>query len=321
MTAPNPSPAQTTLDAFLSFLVASRGVSPATARAYRADLEQAWAAIHAARPECLAWTEVEERDLRAYLGAASRGLAPASLARKLSSLRALFAHLAQRGAVARDPTVGLRNPKLPKRLPAVLSEPQTGSLLDHITGDDPLALRDRALLELLYGAGLRVSEAVSADVGAVSIAERLVRVLGKGRKERIVPFGDCALAAIEAYLHRGRPLLAARASEPTQALWLNARGGRLTTRSVARLLDQRLLEAAVSLRVSPHALRHSFATHLLDSGADLRHIQEMLGHSSLGTTQRYTARSTSALQAVYDKAHPKAFLATNRAPARERDPE
>jgi integrase/recombinase XerC len=188
------------------------------------------------------------------------------------------------------------------------------NLLDRIRSDDPASLRDRAILELLYAAGLRVSELAALDLGDVDLSELVVRVLGKGNKERIVPFGGKAAAALRRWLD-GSGELRAKGKAP-DAMFLNLRGGRLTDRSVARILDRRLREAAIHAKLSPHSLRHSFATHMLGSGADLRAIQELLGHASLSTTQRYTHVSTEALMQVYDKAHPRA----HRGPSRRRDP-
>jgi integrase/recombinase XerC len=183
------------------------------------------------------------------------------------------------------------------------------NLLEHIQGDDPISLRDRALLELLYAAGLRVSELVSLDLGDIDFSGMVLRTIGKGDKERLVPFGRKAADSLRAWLDSSKKLRA-RGKAPA-ALFLNARGGRLTDRSVRRILDRRLREAAIFAQVSPHVLRHSFATHLLGAGADLRAIQELLGHASLSTTQRYTHVSMDSLMRTYDRAHPRARRVTS----------
>ena len=208
------------------------------------------------------------------------------------------------GRLEHNPAVGVPSPKVPKGLPRDLTVDEMFNLLDSIHGDDTAGLRDRAILELLYSAGLRVGELVSLNIEDFDLNGGMVRVLGKGNKERLVPFGSKAAAALDRWLEGARPLRAK--SSEAEAVFLNLRGGRLTDRSVRRILDRRISEAAIRGHVSPHALRHSFATHLLGAGADLRSIQELLGHSSLSTTQRYTHVSTDALMRVYDKAHPRA---------------
>jgi len=203
-----------------------------------------------------------------------------------------------------SPAEGIPTPRVPRHLPANLTVDEVFNLLDHIQQEDAAGLRDRAILELLYAAGLRVSELVGLDLDDVDLPARIVRVLGKGGKERLVPFVKAAGLALQRWLERSQELR--RGAQGSAAVFLNLRGGRLTTRSVRRILNRRLNEAAVHGRISPHALRHSFATHLLGAGADLRAIQELLGHASLSTTQRYTHVDTDALMRVYDKAHPRA---------------
>ena len=211
------------------------------------------------------------------------------------------------GRVSSNPARTVRSPKLPTRLPHVLPVDEVFAVLAVPGKDGPLGLRDRALFELLYGSGLRVSEACGLDVDDLDLSARSVRVLGKGRKERLCPMNPGCVAALRRWLERRGELLTgpARGQDPA-ALFLNHRGGRLTSRSVARHLDRTVLQLALQRRVSPHALRHSFATHLLAGGADVRCIQEILGHASLSTTQRYTQVSIEQLQAVYDRAHPHA---------------
>jgi len=208
------------------------------------------------------------------------------------------------GRIESNPAKSVVAPRVPRSLPRDLTVDETFNLLDHIKGDDLASLRDRGILELLYAAGLRVGELVSLSLEDVDLSKSMVRVMGKGRKERLVPFGNAAIDAIRLWLERSSGLRA-KGGDP-EAVFLNLRGGRLTDRSVRRILNRRLREAAVLARVSPHALRHSFATHLLGAGADLRAIQELLGHASLSTTQRYTHVDTAALMRVYDKAHPRA---------------
>ena len=221
------------------------------------------------------------------------------MGRRLSTLRTFFRYLIREGQLSVSPADLLSSPKLQQKLPTVLSVDETTDLLDRSQGLDRLSLRDRAMWELLYSCGLRVSELVGLDVGMVDLPQQSVRVLGKGGKERLIPIGGPALQALQRYLDdRGTPALDA-------PLFLNHRSGRLTTRSVQRLLKKALILTGVLKDATPHALRHSFATHLLDGGADLRSIQELLGHASLTTTQRYTKVSMSHLMEVYDKAHPR----------------
>jgi integrase/recombinase XerC len=242
--------------------------------------------------------------VRGFVARLSReGLRKASIARKLSTVRSFLRHAERAGRIKSSPARGIRTPRVPKGLPRDLTVDEMFNLLDHVQGDDVAAIRDVALLELLYAAGLRVGELVSLDLDDVDLASGVVRVLGKGNKERLVPFGSKAERALRRWKERSQEL---RAKSNEVAVFLNLRGGRLTDRSVRRILNRRLREAAIRARVSPHALRHSFATHLLGAGADLRAIQELLGHASLSTTQRYTHVSTDALMRVYDKAHPRA---------------
>jgi integrase/recombinase XerC len=232
-----------------------------------------------------------------------------SIARKLSSIRAFFKFLVREGLLATSPCVGLASPKLPKKVPRIMTEEQTNNLLDRLAEaapqGEPMIKRDRAILELLYASGLRVSELAGLDVRSVNFGDKLVLVRGKGRKERIVPFGRKASQALEEYLPVRERILADNKTSG-QALFLNARGRRLTTRSVDRLVKKYVRLYGPNVHVSPHGLRHAFASHLLAEGADLRAIQEMLGHVSLSTTQKYTQVSIQKLIEVYDKTHPKA---------------
>ena len=282
----------------------ARGVSPHTARAQNGDLEKLL--NHAVRCGWDTW-EVSPRTLRGFaLELGERGLDPASQARALSTVRTFFKWLWETRRITRNPASGLRNPKQPKRLPAFLTEGESQALLDLPPAVDFPSARLSCLLELLYASGLRVSELVGLDLQDLLADQRTLRVLGKGRKERLVPYHERAGEVLAAYLgHRGA-FLTGKALPQSPALFLNQRGGRLTPTSVRALLRQALEAAAVRARVSPHALRHSFATHLLNRGMDLRAIQELLGHASLSTTQRYTHLGLDELARTYEKAHPRA---------------
>jgi site-specific recombinase XerD len=291
------------VERYLLFLAARR--SPRTVDAYRRDL----AALGAFRDGPVADTSVEELE-RWVAEMRAAGLAPSTIARRTSAARAYFRHLGLVGARDDNPAAAIVLPKRPRRLPRVLSPGETERLIDAATGSTPRSLRDRALVELLYGAGLRVSEAVGLEKGAVDLDARVVRALGKGGKERLVPLGRPAAEAVRRYLALGRPHLDRRYRPE---LFLNARGGPLT-RAGAFLILRRLAEKAGldPTRVHPHLLRHSFATHLLEGGADLRSVQEMLGHADLGTTERYTHISDHRRREVYFRAHPHARRKTSR---------
>ena len=288
-------------EAFLHHLERERNASPHTVRAYGDDLAQFTAHLDGARARA---ARPEDVDHLAH-PRLSRGAAPAwarrsSSARKLAGLRTFFRYLCREGRLESNPRGALLSPRLEKRIPAPLDEAQVEALLD-VPGDRPAAVRGRAILELLYATGIRCAELVGLDVGEVDLEARMVRVLGKGRKERIVLFGTRAREALRAWLTVRTEL------RPTSdALFLNLRGGRLTDRSVRALVSRRVQQVALAQSCSPHTLRHSFATHLLARGADLRAIQELLGHASLSTTQRYTHVDTRHLLEVYKKTHPRA---------------
>lgn len=234
------------------------------------------------------------------------GLSPVTMSRKLAALRSFCAHLCRTGTLQANPARAVRNPKTPQNLPRFLSEPEVASLLE-APDESPLGKRDRAVLELLYATGLRASELTGLNLESLDLNVRAVRVVGKGRKERVVPFGRPAARAVSQWLEVRdewpMPLLTAN---DDQALFLTPTGRRLSTDGLRRMLSQRLRQAAINKQATPHSIRHSFATHLLNAGADLRAIQELLGHASLGTTQRYTHVSTAHLKSVYDRAHPRA---------------
>jgi site-specific recombinase XerD len=295
------------LATFVSHLALEQGRSAHTVAAYRRDATDLarraadWGHGHPA--------DVDRRVLRRYLADLDeRGYARSTIARRVASLRSFYGLLTHRGMVGEDPAALLAAPRQGRHLPWVLRVDEVDALLAAPPADEPGGVRDRALLELLYASGARVAEACGLDVGAIESGEQVVRLAGKGGKERIVPLGEPALDAVQTYLERGRPALAAgrRPGEPTtDALFLNRHGRRLGTRD-ARTAVQRAATGAGLGHVTPHTLRHSVATHLLESGADLRMVQELLGHASLATTQRYTHLSRGRLREVHAMAHPRA---------------
>ncbi len=282
----------------------ARGVSPHTARAQRGDLEKL---LHHATAEGWDSWEVQPRVLRRFaLELGERGLDPASQARILSTTRAFFRWLFETQRTSLNPATGLRNPKQAQKLPAFLTEDESRGLLELPAAVDFPSARLQCLLEFLYASGLRVSELTGLDLQDVLRPERTLHVVGKGHKERLVPFHEGAGAILDAYLaHRGA-FLAQHGLPPTAALFLNQRGGRLTPTSVRTFLGRAFESVALRGNISPHALRHSFATHLLNRGMDLRAIQELLGHASLSTTQRYTHLNLEQLAKTYESAHPRA---------------
>jgi integrase/recombinase XerC len=288
--------------AFLEHLRTERQASSHTIRSYEEDLERYCGYLAETQGEEADPTSADPARLRRYSAWLSgRGYAPSTVARRLACLRSFFRFLRREGWVVADPAAGLRNPKQPKRLPRLLRVDEVIRLLDAVPTDTPAGVRDRAMLETLYGGGLRVGELVGLNVDDLDAESDLVRVRGKGRRERICPVGDMAAD----WLRRWLPLRQPR-SPREPAVFLNQRGSRLTSRSVGRLLEAHLLRAGLVDRASPHTLRHSFATHLLDRGADLRSIQELLGHRKLTTTQLYTSVTTDRLQSIYQEAHPRA---------------
>jgi len=302
------------IDGFERYVADERRFSPRTVLAYRTDLdrftdfwEREFAHESAGKT---ALSRLDTLAIRSYLAHLHRGkLSNRSLARHLSTLRSFFRWACREGHLEKSPAKGLPAPRVPKTLPRALTLPDTERLLE---ADEEVGLvpeRERALFELLYATGLRVSEAAGLDLEDVDFPARLVRVTGKGSRERIVPFGEAAADAVRAYLP-SRAALRHRArdddGESGEPLFVNARGGRLTPRSMARLLKRRLRAAGLPEEISPHALRHTFATHLLQAGADLRAIQELLGHASLSTTQKYTHLDAARLREVYRNAHPTA---------------
>ena len=301
---------------FLRHLHENVQASPQTIRSYRTDLRDFREfLVTAAGGRLRSPMQADHRTIRAFLAHLhGRGVSRATMARRLASLRSFYRHWVRQGVVKGNPAALVATPKLDRRLPRSLSEAEVESLLAAAFGDSPLDRRDRAILELLYASGVRVAELVGADSGDLDLSggsgDGILRVLGKGRKERLVPVGSKAVTALRAWLRARGALAPLRGGRPDDrdALFLNARGGRLSDRSVRRILLRRIHMAALARTVSPHALRHSFATHMLNAGADLRSIQELLGHASLSTTQKYTAVTTRRLIEVYRKSHPHAGL-------------
>ncbi|HEX9160651.1 MAG TPA: tyrosine recombinase XerC [Thermoanaerobaculia bacterium] len=290
---------------FLNHLTYEKNVSINTVSAYRTDLESFVDFLcndyFTLGRDQLEFRRVDNLTIRAYLAhLARRRLSRSSIARHLSALRSFFRHLMREGGVDANPAREVATPKREKHLPSVMQPTDVALLLEQPDVETPLGLRDRAFLELMYASGLRIGELVGIDLDDVELRARLVKVRGKGAKERIVPFGSKAEEAIRAYL----PLRSAASDET--AVFVNYRGRRITTRSVRRLFDRYVRGAALRAGISPHTLRHSFATHLLNAGADLRGIQELLGHASLSTTQKYTHLNDWELLKVYKKAHPRA---------------
>ena len=284
---------------------AVKGASAHTVKAYAEDLSQfvGFAAtqgvtdIHTVDPALL-------RSFLAHLQ--SLGLARASRARKTATLRSFFSYLAKQSFLTRSPAIGLRSIKTERRLPKYLRSDEIESLLAAPNAGTPLGLRDRALLETLYASGMRAGELVTLGVADVDYDEGVIRVIGKGNKERMTLLGRQAVFALDRYIRKGRPALVLRADKDGGALFVNRYGERLSDRGVRKLFDRYCGMASTHLKITPHVLRHTFATHLLSNGADLRLIQELLGHASVATTQMYTHVSTERLQEVYDQAHPRA---------------
>lgn len=292
---------QAAVSAFLRHLEREKNASPHTVRAYGEDLAQFGAYLERELGRAPRPADVDHLLVRGFLAELhARGLRKSSSARRLAGLRSFFRYLCREGRLEANPARKVQTPRQEKRIPSVLDEAEVGALLE-MPGAGLAAVRGRAILELIYGTGIRCAEAVALDAHELDLEERMVRVLGKGRKERVVLFGRRAQQALEAWLAAREALRSG-----SDALFLNARGGRLSGRSVRALVARRVKQVALERRCSPHTLRHSFATHLLMRGADLRAIQELLGHSSLSTTQRYTHVDTRHLLEVYKKAHPRA---------------
>lgn len=284
------------IEQFIDFLKNEKDVSQHTIRAYSNDLQE-FLSFTDKRPE-----KIDNLDIRSFMASLHyKKLKKSSISRKLASIRSFFSYLQKEGYVKKNPAKLVSSPKIPKLLPKFLTVDETFLLMEAPEGDSFILTRDKAIIELLYSSGLRVSELTLLDIGDLDIKESLIRVKGKGRKERIIPVGSKAMNAIKNYLPERISL-----KKKSPALFLNNRGGRLTQRSIRRILERYSRIVGLKGSPSPHTLRHTFATHLLHGGADLRTIQELLGHSSLSTTQKYTHVDIAHLAKVYDNAHPMA---------------
>lgn len=295
------------LAGYLRHLSLEKNSSELTVKSYREDLTQSINFLrgHTALAN-LSPKQVTTRHVRAFIAwLTEQNYSRATIARRIASLRSLYRYLQRQQKVDRDPTEGLKGPKLDQNLPHFLSQEDIDKLLNAPQGETLMCLRDRAILETLYSAGLRVSELVALNQEYLDLNDGTAVVRGKGKKERIALLGPQALKAVEAYLHE-RKLQKSLKVRENPAIFLNKNGTRLTTRSVGRLLEKYIKLAGMDARTTPHTLRHTFATHLLDAGADIRGVQELLGHSSLGTTQIYTHVTTTRLKESYQKAHPRA---------------
>ena len=292
---------------FLAYLEFERGLSRNTLDAYRTDLLQYGRFLEEREQSALDATPGDVADFLEVLAKGSEDRPPASPAtihRKSACLRSFYRHLRRDGLLDTDPTATLSTPRRSRKLPQVLTRGEVEKLLAQPHGTEPAALRDRALLEVMYACGLRASEAIGLELMDVDIDEGVLRARGKGSKERVVPIGQAALKALRIYLERGRPKLVKGA--PEAHLFVNFRGGHLTRQGLYKIVRRHALTAGLADRMSPHTLRHTFATHLLSGGCDLRSVQEMLGHADVSTTQLYTHLSSERLKDVYFRAHPRA---------------
>lgn len=290
---------------FGQYLVVGRGRSENTARAYVRDVEQFFEFLEE-KGKTGDWSDVNKNDVRAFLFQARQKNQNVSLARKLASIRAFYRYLIWEGRLSVNPAQQVEPPRFPKKQPRFLNVDEAFALVELPDPEDPVGLRDRAALELAYSSGLRVGELCGLNRDDLDLKQRLVRVLGKGGKERVVPVGRKAAEALDAYLKVRSTLVGSDNASDAQALFLGRRGGRLNDRVFRRQVDKYVGELSLQTGLSPHALRHTFATHMLEAGADLRSIQELLGHASLSTTQKYTHLNLDRLREVYDRAHPRA---------------
>ncbi len=292
---------------FLAYLEFERGLSRNTLEAYRSDLLQLGAHLQRTQTDALAARHSDLADFVSDLAAGGEDRPPVSAAtvqRKVACLRSFYRHLRRQDLIGDDPTVQLKAPKQSRRLPQVLTRDEVAKLLDAPRGAEPAAHRDRALLELMYACGLRASEAIGLEIGDVDLESGILRARGKGSKERLVPIGSAASRALVAYLSRGRPHMVGDRLEAK--LFVNHRGSGLTRQGLYKIVQRHAKAAGLEHKMSPHTLRHTFATHLLAGGCDLRSLQEMLGHADIATTQVYTHLSAERLKDVYYDAHPRA---------------
>ena len=294
------------MNEYLEYIQGAKNVSPHTVSNYRRDIEQFFGFLRRIIPGDFTFLTVDTYMARRYLASlVSQDYSRKTVARHIASLRSFFRYLCREQLIATNPFVGIRTPKLERRLPQFLDVPEIDDLMK-LPPATLLGRRDAAVLELLYGAGVRVSELTGLALSNLDVDEQYILVFGKGSKERIIPIGRMAVQALAGYLQDSRPVLLAKSKETSDILFLNHSGTPLSDRSVRRILEKYVDELAVHKRVTPHTLRHSFATHLLDNGADLRSVQELLGHVSLKTTQVYTHVSSERLLSVYRNAHPRA---------------
>ena len=296
----------TTIDKFIDYMALERGASPHTCRAYRKDLDL-FAAFLREKGLTTDVATIDHLTIRLFLGHLyqEKRIKRTSVVRKLATLRTFFRYLKREGIIEKNPAKLVATPKGGKDLPHALTVDEAFRILDAPDVTNSLGLRDRAILELLYSSGLRVGELTALNLDDLDLGGGMLRVMGKGGKERMVPIGSKAVEALRLYLERRGELLT-KGKRTTQYVFLNYRGGNLTARSVARIIKTYRLQGRIVKEASPHTFRHSFATHLLDAGADLRGIQELLGHASLSTTQKYTHVSSAKLMEVYDRTHPRA---------------
>ena len=296
------------VDGFLNFMAVERGVSPNTLAAYRSDLDQLVQYLQSRNEGDRGidgWERVDEQSISAYLlQLHDRGYSDTTRARKVASAKSLFSFLMEEDVIEKDPTENLSSPRLGRSLPEVLTVDEVDRLLTASQGDSPEAKRDQTMLELLYATGMRVSELVSLEMDDLNLEQGFVRCFGKGAKERLIPIHQKASGGLSAYLEEARPLMANGRSG--SSVFLNRRGQRLTRQGFWLILKDYARRAGINGKITPHTLRHSFATHLLRGGAPLRHVQELLGHASITTTQVYTHLTSEHVRAEYDKAHPRA---------------
>ena len=299
---------------FLAYLEFERGLSRNTLEAYRSDLQQYGRFLEERHIQLVAARGADIADfLAALAGSDGRTASPATIHRKAACLRSFYRHLRREGVLDTDPTASLTAPRRGRKLPQVLSRGEMTRLLDQPRGTEPTDLRDRALLELMYASGLRASEAIGLQVGDIDLEDQMLRARGKGSKERVVPVGHRAAEAVGRYLAHGRSKLVGNRAETH--LFVNFRGGALTRQGLYKIVRRHAVSAGLEDRMSPHTLRHTFATHLLAGGCDLRSVQEMLGHADVATTQLYTHLSSERLKDVYFRAHPRATLGRAVPPA------
>ena len=312
MTDADPAPVSNRFEAlildFLAYLEFERGLARNTLVAYRTDLLQygAFLARHGLEPTAATGADVGDFLAELTSGNGNGPCSPATIGRKTASLRSFYHHLRRTEVTDTDPTSAIRPPRRGRPLPKVLTHGEVTRLLEQTSGAEPAELRDCAILEVMYGCGLRVSEAIGLDLTSLDLRRGFLRAEGKGSKERIVPLGRQAVAAIQRYLRSGRPQIVGEREE--QRLFVNSRGGSLSRQGLYKIIQQRARSAGLADRMSPHTLRHTFATHLLAGGCDLRSVQEMLGHADVATTQIYTHLSDERIRDVYFEAHPRAVM-------------